>query len=46
MTEVRYEDRNGNEALLQDFYKTVAKNESRDSVIKSWFGEVNEKNNN
>lgn len=43
MTEVRYEDRNGNEALLQDFYKTVAKNESCDNVIKSWFGEVNEK---
>lgn len=43
MTEVRYEDRFGNEAMLQDFYKTVAKNESCDEVIKSWFGEVNEK---
>lgn len=43
MTEVRYEDRNGNEAMLQDFYKTVAKNESCDSVIKNWFGEVSEK---
>lgn len=43
MTEVRYEDRFGNEAMLQDFYRVVEKNESCDNVIKSWFGEVNEK---
>lgn len=43
MTEVRYEDRFGNEAMLQDFYRVVEKNESCDNVTKSWFGEVNEK---
>ena len=44
MTEVRYKDRNGNEALLQDFYKTVAKKGmTQNEVIKNWFGEVSEK---
>ena len=44
MTEVRYEDRYGNEAALQDFYKVVEKKGmTQDEVIKSWFGEVNEK---
>lgn len=44
MTEVRYKDINGNEALLQDFYKTVEKKGmTQNEVIKSWFGEVNEK---
>ena len=44
MTEVRYEDRFGNEAMLQDFYKTVEKKGmTQNEVIKSWFGEVNEK---
>ena len=44
MTEVRYEDRFGNEAMLQDFYKVVEKKDmTQDEVIKSWFGEVNEK---
>lgn len=44
MTEVRYEDRFGNEAMLQDFYKVVGqKGMTQDEVIKSRFGEVNEK---
>lgn len=44
MTEVRYEDRFGNEAMLQDFYKVVEqKGMTQDEVIKSRFGEVNEK---
>ena len=44
MTEVRYEDRFGNEAMLQDFYKVVEqKGMTQNEVIKNWFGEVNEK---
>ena len=44
MTEVRYEDRYGNEAVLQDIYKvTEKKSVTHNEVIKSWFGEVNEK---
>lgn len=44
MTEVRYEDRYGNEAVMQDIYQTsIKKNTNYNEVIKSWFGEVNEK---
>ena len=44
MTEVRYEDRYGNEAVMQDIYQTsIKKNVDHNEVIKSWFGEVNEK---
>lgn len=44
MTEVRYEDRYGNEAVLQDIYQTsIKKSTDHNKVIKSWFGEVNEK---
>lgn len=44
MTEVRYEDRFGNEALLHDIYQVpVKKGATNAEVIKSWFGTVNEK---
>ena len=45
MTEVRYEDRYGNEAVLQDIYQTSKKEKGSDhnEVIKSWFGEIHEK---
>ena len=45
MTEVRYEDRYGNKALLQDIYKIVEKEKGsdHDEVIKRWFGEVHTK---
>lgn len=45
MTEVRYEDRYGNEAVLQDIYQTSKKEKGSDhnEVIKSLFGEIHEK---
>lgn len=44
MTEVRYEDRYGNGAVIQDIYQVpVKKDASYNDVVASWFGNVNEK---
>ena len=46
MTEVRYQDRFGEEAVLQDFYKVVdsdTKAKTNNEVIANWFGTTREK---
>lgn len=44
MTEVRYQDKFGEEAVLQDFYKVVdTKAKTNNEVIVNWFGTTREK---
>ncbi len=44
MTEVRYQDKFGEEAVLQDFYKVVdTKAKTNNEVIANWFGTTREK---
>lgn len=44
MTEVRYQDRFGEEAVLQDIYKVVdGKAKTNNEVIANWFGTTREK---
>ena len=46
MTEVRYQDKFGSEAVLQDFYKVVdddTKAKTKNEVIANWFSTTREK---
>lgn len=46
MTEVRYQDKFGEDAVLQDFYKVVDNNskaKTNNEIIANWFGVTNEK---